>query len=1070
MGRISAFLWFVLLLAPAPATAYDGCASADSVVAVVRGAAVLDTARLADALLEQGRCRGKTGQADAARGSLDEGLRLVMATTPPDRLREAAFRHEIGAFLINRRDLAGAAPFLEAARDIRTRELGEPHPDTARTRLYLAALLFQSGQRLEAGPEYAKAVADIEAALGPDHPDCLWAFNLYASYLQATGARAEARVLYDRVLAGRARLELPPDPTEAWLLNNLGILNEEAGDYATAESLYTRSWEIRRDQLGAVPLTARSLVNRGNLFFLRGDYAGARALFEEAMRIFKAEGLDRDPDMARCLHRLGMVYFWTGDVVSAGEHLERARTLLDAQGRTADRLDVFRGLSYCALAGGDARGAERWLRAGIELADDDSTVAVGPRGNLRIDLGRMLAAQHAWSASDRAFADGIGLLESDSAASPVSLGCALYEQGEARLLAGQFREAADDIGASLHLLQPKLEPWHPQLGLCWMGLARAWAGLDHPTAAFETAARAHRLALEQVRNNLALLTERHARLLAASLDEATGLCLATLMGHDAPGPATVLTTWDAVTDTRGLVQRELTARNAAPKGSPAAVQRLRAARTQLANLYLRGPAGEGDDRFGRLLAAAIREREAAERNALGTPSPDRDASSTTDVPPDADGSVAGLLATLPPAAALVAFALTPDSLGPGAEGAGGRYVAFVGRPGRPPQFVNMASRQEVDVAVDSWRAQAGDASRSLRTDPDAAERRCHEAGQRLRRLAWDPLRAALSGTEVVYLVPAGRLGLVSFAALPDSGNRFLVEGPAAIRVIDHERDCRARPPGSGAGLLALGDPDFGCCVETMAMNDDTRRDAADCRSIAERSFQPLPATREEVGKLADRWQRAAPDKGAMEVLLGADAVETAFSSRAAGRRVLHLATHGFSLEGHCRPGSDRGPLAVNAALGSGLVLSGAAHWSDSRAGTGDGLLTAEEVASLDLSSVDLAVLSACESGAGETTAWEGLIGLRRAFEIAGARHLVVSLWSVGDAEARDWIGAFYQAYLEAGEPPPAAARTAALELLRARRAAGRSTHPFYWAGFLTVGGGREAMDGSHAAGKQQARP
>jgi CHAT domain-containing protein/tetratricopeptide (TPR) repeat protein len=1059
MGRTPPFLLFALLLWPAPVRADGPCATADSVVAVQRVGAPVDTIRLADALLELGRCRARTDPGEAARHAYDEGLALVAALTPPDPVREAAFRHEIGAMRLGRRDPDGAAPYLEAAWALRRRHLGEDAVETARTRLYLGVLALQSGRGREARADYDAALLSIEKSVGAVHPDYLWALNLKASYLQAMGEGGEARQLYVQVLAGRAALKMPPDPTEAWLLNNLAILLEAEGRYLEADSLFTRSWEIRRDQLGAVPLTARSLVNRGNLFFLKGDYAHAREFFEEAMRIFTAAELDRDPDMARCLRLLGMVYFWTGDVVSAGEHLERARALLGERGRTADRLGVMTGLSYCALARGDAAGAERWIRSGIALADGDSTVTTARRANLHIDLGRMLAARNDWDGSDRAFAAGMRLLEGETVPSALNLGCAAYELGEARLLAGRFREAATDLGRSLHWLEGKFEPDHPQLVLCWMGLARASAALGRPDAAATMALRAHRLQLEQVRTNLASLTERHALLLAHSLDEATGLCLATATSGN---PSHIMATWDAVAATRGLVQRELTGRRPA---SRAAAARLDAARTRLANLYLRGPSGESDPAFAGLVAAARRERESAERAALGTASLHAD---RADAPRELP--MAQLVDGLPTGAALVAFALTPDSLGPGVEAAEGRYVAFVGRPGRPPELVSLGRRADIDAAVSAWRAEAGDERHTLRDDPAAAERACAMAGARLRRAAWDPLAQAVEGASTVYLVPSGSLGLVSFAALPDTGGRFLAESSATFIVLDHERDCRPQPTASGVGLLALGDPDFDCCADPLLAGRGTRRDAGDCRAIAEGRFTALPATREEVIELADRWRRTAPDGTTADVLLGPEASESPLRARAAGHRVLHLATHGFALGDDCRPREWRAAGVLKGALGSGLVLSGADHWSAGTANAADGLLTAEEVASLDLSGVDLAVLSACESGAGTATAWEGLIGLRRAFTIAGVRHLVVSLWSVGDREARDWIGAFYRGYLEERLSPPEAGRRAAVELLAARRGAGRSIHPFYWAGFLTVGGGNGPSAGTSAAGKHQARP
>ena len=106
---------------------------------------------------------------------------------------------------------------------------------------------------------------------------------------------------------------------------------------------------------------------------------------------------------------------------------------------------------------------------------------------------------------------------------------------------------------------------------------------------------------------------------------------------------------------------------------------------------------------------------------------------------------------------------------------------------------------------------------------------------------------------------------------------------------------------------------------------------------------------------------------------------------------------------------------------------------------------------MDLSDVEWAVLSACDTGVGEIKAGEGVFGLRRAFQVAGARTLIMSLWAVDDESARDWMKALYEGRLTKGYDTAEAARAAGLSVLQDRRKHGQSTHPFYWAGFVAAG-------------------
>jgi CHAT domain-containing protein len=187
--------------------------------------------------------------------------------------------------------------------------------------------------------------------------------------------------------------------------------------------------------------------------------------------------------------------------------------------------------------------------------------------------------------------------------------------------------------------------------------------------------------------------------------------------------------------------------------------------------------------------------------------------------------------------------------------------------------------------------------------------------------------------------------------------------------------------------------------------------------------------------------------------------------------VLHLATHGFFLGGACESAlssarGSNGPASTPAArlsdapppiagenplVLSGLALAGANHRSSAGEFEDDGILTAEEVASLDLSGVEWAVLSACETGVGDVRPGEGVFGLRRAFQIAGAHTLIMSLWSVDADATRSWMKALYEARLARHLGTAESVRAASLKLLNDRRAKKLSTHPFYWAGFVAAG-------------------
>ena len=284
-------------------------------------------------------------------------------------------------------------------------------------------------------------------------------------------------------------------------------------------------------------------------------------------------------------------------------------------------------------------------------------------------------------------------------------------------------------------------------------------------------------------------------------------------------------------------------------------------------------------------------------------------------------------------------------------------------------------------------------------------------------------------------------------------------------------------------MLLLGNPDYeaGRDARVDGMVDPSevairRGVRGSCDALQSLRWSRLPHSAEEVQEIAALFR----DRESTSLLTEAAANEEQFKRDARGKRVLHLATHGFFLQDRCASAENLGrgieglvpiqppaqeeaapaadgetspsqpTVGNNPLLLSGLVLAGANHARDAESEEEDGILTAEEIAALDLRGVDLVALSACNTGLGAVEVGEGVMGLRRAFELAGARTVLMSLWSVSDKETRDWMMAFYRARI-AGASVADAVRRASLSALGALREAKRPEHPYLWAGFVAAG-------------------
>jgi CHAT domain-containing protein len=174
-------------------------------------------------------------------------------------------------------------------------------------------------------------------------------------------------------------------------------------------------------------------------------------------------------------------------------------------------------------------------------------------------------------------------------------------------------------------------------------------------------------------------------------------------------------------------------------------------------------------------------------------------------------------------------------------------------------------------------------------------------------------------------------------------------------------------------------------------------------------------------------------------------------------KVLHFSTHGFSFpdpepveKARRRVADTKEPVfkrSEHPMMRSGLILAGANRvWTGGKPiqGLEDGILTAYEISQLNLEGTELVVLSACETGLGKIEGNEGIYGLQRAFKIAGAKYLLMSLWQVPDFQAEAFMNAFYREWLQGKKSIPDAFKNAQLQLKT------RYPEPFYWAAFILL--------------------
>jgi CHAT domain-containing protein len=480
-------------------------------------------------------------------------------------------------------------------------------------------------------------------------------------------------------------------------------------------------------------------------------------------------------------------------------------------------------------------------------------------------------------------------------------------------------------------------------------------------------------------------------------------------------------------------------------------ERLRGLRTQLASLSHQGPGSLSPADYQQRLKSLAEQGDTLEAQLAKHSAPLR-ALTTRPGPAQIVDRVA---ASLPKDGALIEFVAytdrpvvptpgTPNSQLPHEL----RYLALVLLPNATIRTVDLGPAAAIDLAASTFRDALASSDASWQGHAQA-----------LHSLAFHPLQPLLGNVRRLFLAPDGKLNLVPFAALHD-GKGLLLDS-FHFTYLTSGKDLLPRPQdvSPSRSVVVLADPDFGASPSTapgapplpsaMALRSSSaERFFSSLRAdLAERTWVPLPGTRKEAEAIHQLLPLA-------HLLLGSEATKQQLLSLPTPG-VLHIATHGFFLEDSTTPQASRAVGSFGALSGapstqhlpdpllrSGLVLAGAAsqqpHSPDSS------LVTALELAGLNLWGTELVVLSACETGRGDVKLGQGVYGLRRALLSAGAETVVSSLWKVNDDTTRQLMQGYYH-HLLAGKPRVSALREAMRELRQAH------PHPYAWAPFIALG-------------------
>ena len=910
----------------------------------------------------------------------------------PNHPDYATSLHNLAFLYKNMGRYAAAEPLFQQALEIRKDVLGENHPDYAQSLDNLANIKTDIERYAEAELLYLQALKIRKDVLGENHPDYAECLN-NLGYLNMIMVRyVEAEPLFQQALKIQKDVLGENHPDYANSVNLLANLYRNMGRYAEAELLFQQALKIRKEKLGEDHYDyGTSLSNLASLFQIMGRYAVAEPLYLQALKIIKAMVAENHPDYAATLNKLANLY--------------------QSMGRYAEAEPLYR----------------QALKTFKETMGENSTLyaeCLQRLANIYKSMGRYSEAEPLYQQASKTFKETMGenapsyssslfrmaqLYQAMDTLPKIAL--ANYENAHAVNMnaLGKNHPRVAEIKAAQATFHYYHGEWVPALSLFTIHLDFQQNYLQQY---FDYLGEAEREALyKTVKDNFEQFAElsfreykTHPELLATTYNlqlRYKALLLNTSNQVKkrilASGDRQLISLYDetqalkqllgqtaSLSDNELLLQRRVK-RDSLKQTLATKDQQL----TQFSGFY----AGENKQPDWQDIRARLGKNEAAVEVIRFRTYDYRRQEFTKTVK----------------YAALIITAKTTEQ----------PEVVFFGDG-------TYLENKAISFYRNSIQAQLPD--------------------EESYKNFWKPLQSKLKKIEKVYFSPDGVFHSLNMEALYNRETGKYLRDEITLELVTSGKDLlqvKQAPLPQKLGLL-IGNPAFGGKADVASGERNTVFNNLLASVERGSGVSPLPGTEKEVQQIqsllkANKWRETT--------LLNADAKEEILKDMLKPN-VLHIATHGFfqgDVDGEIK-------YNTNPLYRSGILLSGAAETLESKAdlrgniqmGKEDGILTAFEALNLNIDNTDLVVLSACETGLGEIRNGEGVFGLQRAFKLAGARTILMSLWKVNDQTTQELMVSFYENWL-GGMSKRAAFDKAQTQLKT------KYPHPYYWGAFVLIG-------------------
>ncbi len=966
-----------------------------------------------------------------------------------------------------RQELDSALAICRMAGDISRDSLGKESVSHARCVFTQGILCFQK-RNFQDAETYLQDAKDIQAkVLGTDNEEYLKSLNNLGIVYWSQGRYEDVETCFLELKNIRKRKYGAQHPAYASALNNLGIAYYGLAMYEKAEVEYKESLQILADVVGKEdPEYVKSLNNLAEVYRAEGKFSEAEKGNLEALEIRRRTVGPEDPQYAISANNLGALYFYLANFDASERYYLEAKSIWekDPDRYLSEYAKILFNLGSIGYKTGKNSQAKQYYQEALQAMEKAHEENQMSYAETLTNLALVYLGEKAYEDAEALLLKAKTLQQGKPGGETSALANTLNALAEVALASGQSDQAESLYLESLAICEKILGRESTYFYKVFGSLALFYRQLGSYDQAepylFQVRDVEHAI-LDQASTFLSEKElDAYFRSFSQSQDE---LITYTLLSGSESGARAC---YDSGLYTKGYLLQSVMQTRKLALANPESTEkylRLKGYTRRLADQYALHETQRNPELVADLEAKSnVLEKELVQMVA-GFGESQRQVS-WTDVQ-----------AKLRPSEAAIEFlrykvVCVPDC------GDSIAYAAVILRPGmESPKVVPLFQEPELSALVGSHGEERKAFINELYT---LSSRGLVADGPTLRSLyalIWAPMNPVLDGVHTIYYSPAGLLHTLNLAAIPVDPFTTVADHFQLVRLNSTRQMVISPPPAEfSPGVILYGDITYDLdslaemafasqmIPEQLAMRGDVSFPAEN-RGGPNESWTLLPYTRLEVDSIARIFDKHGYPADIREKLAATEESFKDLSIGSGSPYCIHLATHGFFFSD---PRDSQGPgqrqddsafkSSNHPLIRSGLIMAaGNRAWNQGTpvVGREDGILTAYEISQMDISGTALVVLSACETGLGDIQGNEGVYGLQRAFKIAGAKYLIMSLWQVPDRQTMLFMSTFYHHWLN--DVPAATGQALEERIPKAfhdtqKEMREKGFDPYQWAGFVLV--------------------